>query len=161
MLVAASLAVLVSAASGVLTNPPLAHPLYFYGPAQPFYGVLPVLPVNQVASTYNAQPSEEGGQPIRAAVEAQPSDAVKAQTRMVDFLTKGSCQEGAYTPAEGSCQDYMFCVHGKFERKSCQSGLYWDDVVKVCNFPAAVDCKEMVGLDPLPLKLPLAFLRKL
>jgi len=142
MLVAVSIAALISVSSGVHLTLPLVSPLYFYGAAQPFYGVLPVLPVNQaVASTYIAGTSREGGHPLREAVESQPSDAVKAQTRMVDFLTRGACEEGHYKPAS-VCQDYLFCVHGKYEQKSCQAGLFWDDNVKVCNFPDAVDCKE-------------------
>jgi len=148
MLAGVSLAVLISLTGGVHVNLPLL-PTYLLQ-AKPFTGVLPVSPlINPVPLTYNVLLEEEsGGDPIRAAVEAQPSDAVKAHTRMVDFLTKGSCQEGTYTPAEGSCQDYLFCVHGKFERQSCPNNLYWDSSAQVCNFPDAVDCEDDGGSRP-------------
>jgi len=154
MLVIASLSLLLSATRAVQINLPLSYsnPIFSYGQVLPFYNVLPMVPVaSQVVpevkpTTYGA--TGDVGHPIRAAVESQPSEFVKAQTRMVDFLTKGACQEGTIKPAEGNCQDYMFCVHGKFERKSCQSGLYWDNGVKTCNFPDAVDCNDDGGVSP-------------
>jgi len=150
MLTGPYLAALLTLASGVHVNLPLL-PTYLLYP-KPFTSVLPVSPLLNSAPaplTYNVKLDEEGGgHPLREAVESQPSDAVKAHTRMVDFLTKGACQEGTYTAAEGACQDYMFCVHGKPERQSCPSGLYWDSSANICNFPDAVDCKEDGGSRP-------------
>ena len=150
MLTGPYLAALLTLAGGVHVNLPLL-PTYLLYP-KPFTSVLPVSPLLNSAPaplTYNVQLDEvSGGHPLREAVESQPSDAVKAHTRMVDFLTKGACQEGTYTAAEGACQDYMFCVHGKPERQSCPSGLYWDSSANICNFPDAVDCKEDGGSRP-------------
>merc|ERR1711892_1200864 len=51
-------------------------------------------------------------------------------------------------PAEGSCQDYLFCVHEKYETRSCAEGLYWDNGLQTCNFKDAVDCTEDGGARP-------------
>jgi len=93
--------------------------------------------------------SLSSGYPIREAVEAQPPQVVKALARIADFIAReASCQEGSYKAVEGSCRDYMWCVHGKFQLYSCPPSLYWDNSAKICNFPYAVDCEEDGGVQP-------------
>jgi len=149
MLAVFSLAI-IAASHALELQVPLVSPLYIYGPVQPLYNIVSLLQNNENAVLPYSAESTQGGVPLREAVESQPSDALKAQTRIVDYLTRDACQEGSYTPAEGVCTDYLFCVHGKFEQQSCPNGLFWDDSKKVCNFPEAVDCKSDGGARPPP-----------
>ena len=87
--------------------------------------------------------SLSSGYPIREAVEAQPPQVVKALARIADFIAReATCQENSYISVEGSCRDYMWCVHGKLQLYSCPPNLYWNNSAKICHYPYAVDCKE-------------------
>ena len=84
--------------------------------------------------------------PLRAAVEAQPSELFKAQTRMVDLIKKSNenilgdkevtlksgCDEGSYKP-HSTCAQYFFCVHAKWTTQSCPDSLHWDNANKVSS----------------------------
>jgi len=141
MLVLFCFCFLLSQTLGVQVSLPLispyTSPLYLYGPALPYYNIVPATYPH--VTTYDV--GEQVATPLRAAVESQPSEALKAQTRIVDFLTKTTCEEGSHTPAE-KCQDFLFCVNGKLEKQSCADGLHWDKNAKTCNWPAQANCED-------------------
>mgnify|MGYP003321385928 CR=1 FL=1 len=99
---------------------------------------------------------DEVATPLRAAVEAQPSELMKAQTRVADMLrrsfkpataiTYGACSEEGSYKAAASCNQYYFCVHSEWSLQSCPNGLHWDNSQRVCNFPDAAGCT------PWPIK---------
>merc|ERR1712106_927658 len=62
------------------------------------------------------------------------------------------CQDNDFRPAEGDCQAFEMCVHGKYERQSCPAKLYWDNDQKVCNFKDQVDCNEGPAVESEPAK---------
>lgn len=60
-------------------------------------------------------------------------------------VKEGGCEEGFIKNDPSDCSMYQFCVHRKFARFSCKDGLYWDDALKVCNFPDQVECNQTPG----------------
>ena len=63
-------------------------------------------------------------------------------TKSTATVKDGACQEGFIQNDPSDCSKYQFCVHSKFERFSCQDGTFWDDTLKVCNFPDQVSCNQ-------------------
>ena len=54
-------------------------------------------------------------------------------------MIKAACDEGSYKPSE-NCNQYYFCVHGKWTVQSCPNNLHWDNNQRVCNFPDQAGC---------------------
>merc|ERR1711973_397348 len=116
------------------------------------YQLPAVVPYYQPLIYYQLVPNaqeQSPATPLREAVEAQPSEVIKAQTRIADLfrkanpppnvLIKAACDEGSYKPSE-NCNQYYFCVHGKWTVQSCPNNLHWDNNQRVCNFPDQAGC---------------------
>ena len=84
--------------------------------------------------------------PLRAAVESQPSDLVKAQTRILDLaalqaghVSRSACTEGHKPGAV--CSEFFVCVHEKWSLQTCPDGLHWDNNNKNCAWPDQAGCE--------------------
>ncbi|XP_068150062.1 chondroitin proteoglycan 2 [Drosophila tropicalis] len=58
--------------------------------------------------------------------------------------SNGRClgeREGTYLPSVTSCNNYVVCQCECEVEMSCSDGLYWDNVLRTCNYPEKVVCK--------------------
>jgi len=141
----------------------LLQPVYYLQPRPLVYQV-PVGPadvsIQPHAMVYQLEDDVDSAEslatPLRAAVEAQPSSLVKAQTRILDLALKhkcpykhGDCQpgfkvtcvEGTYKAA-AKCGEFYLCVHEDWVRRDCGDGLHWNNNEKRCDWPEAAGCTE-------------------
>merc|ERR1712168_1766162 len=116
----------------------------------------PLVYYQLVPNVVETSQEQSAAKPLREAVEAQPSEILKAQTRIADLLRKANpppnvlikaaCEEGGYKSSE-NCNQYYFCVHGKWTVQSCPNNLHWDNNQRVCNFPDQAGCTCEPGAD--------------
>nr|XP_027218101.1 probable chitinase 10 isoform X3 [Penaeus vannamei] len=50
------------------------------------------------------------------------------------------CNEGSYIRDPKDCSSYMLCVHGEWQKFSCQPPLQWDQNKRICDWPSNVKC---------------------
>jgi len=136
--------------TGASPHIPLLQPLYYQPLVTPYLQVL--LPAGRSDLASSSSSSSSLVTPLRAAVEAQPSSLVKAQTRILDLATrhectfkhnckpgfKISCTEG-YKPST-NCGEYFWCVNEEWSKQTCPDGLHWDNEVKICTWPDQAGC---------------------
>lgn len=51
------------------------------------------------------------------------------------------CNEGSYIRDPKDCSSYMLCVHGEWQKFSCQPPLQWDQVRVAISKRALVACR--------------------
>lgn len=63
---------------------------------------------------------------LRPAVATESSVSSKLTTPSIDVNLP--CNEGSYIRDPKDCSSYMLCVHGEWQKFSCQPPLQWDQV---------------------------------
>ena len=51
-----------------------------------------------------------------------------------------SCSEGSFKAKISDCSTYYVCVNAEFVRFSCPSGLHWNNVLQICDWPLNAKC---------------------
>ena len=54
----------------------------------------------------------------------------------------GSCVVGSLLPHPDFCDGFLFCTGSALVQMCCPSGLVWDDVKQVCNWPVGKQCSS-------------------
>lgn len=73
------------------------------------------------------------------------SSSVMMPQPVIIPIRDGPCNEGDYSGDPNACDVYYICDHGRKIMFRCQTGLYWNNNQKVCDWPANVDCTASGG----------------
>lgn len=57
-----------------------------------------------------------------------------------NYQIGGKCNRGVYAKHPSACAQYLQCVQGRFEARSCPPGLHWNDEEECCDWPGQTVC---------------------
>ncbi|XP_025423968.1 probable chitinase 10 isoform X2 [Sipha flava] len=64
------------------------------------------------------------------------------------------CQEGEFASHSSDCNKYLQCLWGKFKVNSCPAGLYWNNRLKLCDWPLSSGCRPSQEINTYPTEEP-------
>ncbi|KAK7070518.1 Cht3p [Halocaridina rubra] len=105
----------------------------------------PVPPVTEQQPPVDNVPGPPEETTLRPVTAVTPSTI---KTPVFTPPTSGACNEGVYQRDAGDCGSYFLCVHGDWQRFSCQPPLHWDQNKRICDWPNNVKCKAVAGQTP-------------